>query len=143
VEIMSSKTEPQLQPDGDLLLRTMAMPADTNANGDIFGGWIMSQMDIGGGILAKEIAVGRVVTVAVDGMTFHRSVKVGHVVCCYGKCTRIGNTSLSINLEVWVKPVLAESSEDRYLVTEGLFTYVAVDQEGKPRSIDRPKDEGV
>jgi acyl-CoA thioesterase YciA len=76
-------------------------------------------------------------------MTFHRSVKVGHVVCCYGKCTRIGNTSLSIKLEVWVKPVLAESSEDRYCVTEGLFTYVAVDQEGKPISIGRTKGGGV
>ncbi|MBT4863715.1 MAG: acyl-CoA thioester hydrolase YciA [Planctomycetaceae bacterium] len=128
---------PQRQPDGDLLLRTLAMPADTNANGDIFGGWIMAQMDIGGGILSKEIAAGRVVTIAVEGMTFHRPVKVGNVVCCYGKCTRIGNTSLSIKLEVWVKPVLEDSQEDRYCVTEALFTYVAIDQQGKPRRIER------
>ena len=102
-------SDPQRQPDGNLLLRTLAMPADTNANGDIFGGWIMAQMDIGGGILSKEIAAGRVVTVAVEGMTFHRPVKVGNVVCCYGQCTRIGRTSLSIKLEVWVKPVLEDS----------------------------------
>lgn len=123
------------EPDGDLLLRTMAMPADTNANGDIFGGWIMSQMDIGGGILAKEIARGRVVTVAVEGMTFHQPVKVGHVVCCYGVCKRIGNTSLTIQLEVWVKPVLADSKSDRYCVTEALFTYVAIDSDGRPRPV--------
>jgi acyl-CoA thioesterase YciA len=130
-------SDPQRQPDGDLLLRTLAMPADTNANGDIFGGWIMAQMDIGGGILSKEIAAGRVVTVAVEAMTFHRPVKVGNVVCCYGQCTRIGNTSLSIQLEVWVKPVLEDSQEDRYCVTEALFTYVAIDQQGKPRVIER------
>jgi acyl-CoA thioesterase YciA len=111
------------------------MPADTNANGDIFGGWIMSQMDIGGGILAKEIAGGRVVTVAVEGMTFHQPVKVGHVVCCYGVCNRIGNTSLSIKLEVWVKPVMDDSQSDRYCVTEAVFTYVAIDSEGRPRPV--------
>lgn len=93
------------EPHGDLVLRTAAMPANTNANGDIFGGSIMSQMDIGGAILAKEIAQGRVVTVAVDGMTFHHPVSVGHVVCCYGKCVRLGTTSITIKLEVWVKPV--------------------------------------
>jgi acyl-CoA thioesterase YciA len=130
-------SDPQRQPDGNLLLRTLAMPADTNANGDIFGGWIMAQMDIGGGILSKEIAAGRVVTVAVEGMTFHRPVKVGNVVCCYGQCTRIGRTSLSIKLEVWVKPVLEDSQEDRYCVTEAMFTYVAIDQQGKPRVIER------
>ncbi len=85
-------------PDGDLLLRTLAMPADTNAHGVIFGGWIMSQMDIGGGILAKEIAGGRVVTVAVEAMSFHRPVKVGQVVCCYGRCIKVGNTSMTIKL---------------------------------------------
>jgi acyl-CoA thioesterase YciA len=133
-------SDPQREPNGDLLLRTLAMPADTNANGDIFGGWIMSQMDIGGGILSKEIAAGRVVTVAVEGMTFHRPVKVGNVVCCYGKCTRIGNTSLSIKLEVWVKPVLEDSHEDRYCVTEAMFTYVAINEHGKPRVIQRVKE---
>ena len=130
-------TDAQREPDGDLLLRTVAMPADTNANGDIFGGWIMSQMDIGGGILAKEISKGRVVTVNVDGITFHKPVNVGHVVCCYGKCTKIGNSSLTIKLEVWVKPVLYKLADDRYRVTEAVFTYVAVDQQGKSRKIER------
>jgi acyl-CoA thioesterase YciA len=123
-------------PDGDLLLRTLAMPADTNANGDIFGGWIMSQMDIGGGILAKEIATGRIVTVAVEAMTFHHPVKVGQVVCCYGKCTRIGRTSMTIKLEVWVRPVLSDSKDDRYRVTDGIFTFVAIDENGKPRPVN-------
>lgn len=81
-------------PNGELVLRTLAMPADTNANGDIFGGWLMSQMDIGGAIQAKEIAQGRVVTVRVDGMTFLKPVAVGDVVCCYARCIKTG-TALS------------------------------------------------
>ena len=133
----------QREPNGDLVLRTLAMPSDTNPNGDIFGGWIMSQMDIGGGILAKEIAAGRVVTVAVDGMTFHRPVKVGDVVCCYGKCIRIGNTSIAVKLEIWVKSVLSDPLNDRFCVTEALFTYVAIDQRGKPRTIERTKENRV
>lgn len=111
------------------------MPADTNPNGDIFGGWIMSQMDKAGGILSKEIAAGRVVTVAVDGMSFHHPVEVGHVVCCYGKCIRIGTTSMTIKLEVWVRPVLPDPDNERYCVTEATFTYVAIDEEGKPRPV--------
>ena len=130
-------TDTQKEPEGKLLLRTVAMPADTNANGDIFGGWIMSQMDMGGGILAKEIASGRVVTVTVDAMTFYKPVKVGHVVCCYGKCVNIGNSSMSIKLEIWVKPILSELSSDRYCVTEGVFKYVAINENGKPRKIQR------
>lgn len=92
-------------PHGELVLRTLAMPADTNANGDIFGGWLMSQMDIGGAILAKEIAEGRVVTVRVDGMTFLKPVAVGDVVCCYARCVRTGRSSMTVNVEVWVKKV--------------------------------------
>ena len=123
------------EPDGEMLLRTLAMPADTNPNGDIFGGWIMSQMDIGGGILAKEIASGRIVTVAVDGMAFHHPVQVGDVVCCYGKCTRVGTTSMTIKLEVWVKPVLRETQLVRYCDTEAVFTYVAIYENGAPRKV--------
>ena len=130
-------TNEQRNPEGDLLLRTLAMPADTNANGDIFGGWIMSQMDIGGGILAKEIAKGRVVTVNVDGITFYKPINVGHVVCCYGKCTKIGNSSIVLKLEIWVKPVLNEKTAERYCVTEAVFTYVAIDQDGKSRKIKK------
>ena len=83
----------QKSPQGEVVLRTLAMPADTNANGDIFGGWLMSQMDIGGAILAKEIAEGRVVTVRVDGMTFLKPVAVGDVVCCYARCIRTGSST--------------------------------------------------
>ena len=117
-------------PQGDLVLRTLAMPADTNANGDIVGGWLMSQMDIGGAILAKEIAHGRVVTVRVEGMTFLRPVAVGDVVCCYARCVQKGTTSVSINIEVWVKKVASEPIGQRYKATEALFKYVAVDPEG-------------
>lgn len=100
---MSDKGQKHALPVGELLLRTLAMPADTNPNGDIFGGWIMSQMDIAGGIFAKDLARSRVVTVAADSITFFRPVHVGDVVCCYGKVLRTGTTSVTINLEVWVK----------------------------------------
>lgn len=122
-------------PQGELVLRTLAMPADTNANGDIFGGWLMSQMDIGGAIQAKEIAHGRVVTVRVEGMSFLRPVAVGDVVCCYARCVKRGTTSISINIEVWVKKVASEPIGQRYKATEALFIYVAVDKDGKPRPI--------
>ncbi|MGU3412328.1 acyl-CoA thioester hydrolase YciA [Enterobacteriaceae bacterium C23F] len=132
---MSNSSE---APVGDLVLRTLAMPADTNANGDIFGGWIMSQMDLGGAIMAKEIAQGRVVTVRVDGMTFLRPVAVGDVVCCYARCTKRGTSSITVNIEVWVKKVSSEPIGQRYKATEALFIYVAVDSEGKPRPFPKP-----
>ena len=87
------------QSKGVLLLRTLAMPSDTNANGDIFGGWIMSQMDMGGAILAKEIAHGRVVTVAVESMNFIKPIAIGDVVCCYGQCLSVGRSSIKIKGE--------------------------------------------
>lgn len=124
------------QPDGTLILRTLAMPSDTNANGDIFGGWIMSQMDMGGAILAKEIAHGRVVTVSVDSITFLRPVSVGDVVCCYGRCTKVGRTSIQVKVEVWIKKIV-EGTRDRFCVTEALFTFVAVDKNGRPRPVPR------
>ncbi|NBI13376.1 acyl-CoA thioester hydrolase YciA [[Haemophilus] felis] len=125
------------QPQGSLLLRTLAMPSDTNANGDIFGGWIMSQMDMGGAILAKEIALGRVVTVAVDSMTFIRPISVGDVVCCYGRCLGVGRSSVKIQVEVWVKRVANEPLSERYCVTQAVFTFVAIDKAGKSRAIPR------
>ena len=130
-------TDPGAQSHGNLLLRTLAMPADTNPNGDIFGGWIVSQMDIAGGILAKENAQGRVVTVAVDRIQFIRPVKVGDVVCCYGQVECIGTTSITIKLEVWVNPVLREEERDsaRFRVTEATFTYVAIDKHGNKRPV--------
>ncbi|RJX70164.1 acyl-CoA thioester hydrolase YciA [Vibrio sinensis] len=122
-------------PKGQLLLRTLAMPADTNANGDIFGGWIMSQLDLAGGILAKEISCGRIVTVSVSSIEFKKPVSVGDVVCCYGECTKIGRTSMSINLEVWIKPIKEDGLKDRFMVCHATFNYVAIDGNGRPRPI--------
>lgn len=125
------------EPTGELLLRTLAMPADTNPNGDIFGGWIISQMDIAGSILAKETAQGRTVTVAVDSIQFHKPVKVGDVVCCYGEISKIGTTSITIRLEVWINPVLRqhEVRGQRFKVTQATFTYVAIDEQGRKRPV--------
>ncbi|MGW8195597.1 MAG: acyl-CoA thioester hydrolase YciA [Desulforhopalus sp.] len=128
-----------VHPKGKQILRTLAMPADTNPHGDIFGGWIMSQMDIAGGILAREVTCSRVVTVAVDTITFIKPVHVGDVVCCYGEVVKIGNTSITIDLEVWVKPSLDQPTEEdvRFQVTEAAFTYVSVDKDGKKQPINR------
>lgn len=126
-------------PQGEMVLRTLAMPADTNANGDIFGGWLMSQMDMGGAILAKEIAGGRVVTVRVDGMTFLKPVAIGDVVTCHARCIRTGSSSITINVEVWIKKVSSEPIGQRYCTTEAVFIYVAVDAEGKSRSLPAGK----
>ncbi|HBQ79694.1 MAG TPA: acyl-CoA thioester hydrolase YciA, partial [Erwinia persicina] len=119
-------SEEQRTPQGEMVLRTLAMPADTNANGDIFGGWLMSQMDMGGAILAKEIAEGRVVTVRADGMTFLKPVAVGDVVTCHARCIRTGTSSITINIEVWIKKVSSEPIGQRYCTTEAVFIYVAV-----------------
>jgi acyl-CoA thioesterase YciA len=127
------------QPDGLLVLRTLAMPKDANPNRDIFGGWILSQMDIGGGLMAKEVSHSRAVTVTIDKMTFVRPVHVGDTICVYAKVLRIGNTSMDIRLEVWAKNLMEEFEEQRHLVTEGVFRYVSIDEEGKPRRIpDNP-----
>ncbi|MGD8162606.1 acyl-CoA thioester hydrolase YciA [Pantoea sp. FN0307] len=127
------------KPQGEMVLRTLAMPADTNANGDIFGGWLMSQMDIGGAILAKELAEGRVVTVRVDGMTFLKPVAVGDVVSCYARCIRTGSSSMTINVEVWIKKVSSEPLGQFYCTTEAIFIYVAVDEQGKSRPLPAGK----
>ena len=132
-------SEQQRLPQGEMVLRTLAMPADTNANGDIFGGWLMSQMDMGGAILAKEIAEGRVVTVRADGMTFLKPVAVGDVVSCHARCIKTGTSSITINIEVWIKKVSSEPIGQRYCTTEAVFIYVAVDPEGKPRPLPGDK----
>ncbi|MBN1085695.1 acyl-CoA thioester hydrolase YciA [Erwinia aphidicola] len=132
-------SEQQRLPQGEMVLRTLAMPADTNANGDIFGGWLMSQMDMGGAILAKEIAEGRVVTVRADGMTFLKPVAVGDVVTCHARCIKTGTSSITINIEVWIKKVSSEPIGQRYCTTEAVFIYVAVDPEGKPRPLPADK----
>ncbi|WP_244484205.1 MULTISPECIES: acyl-CoA thioesterase [unclassified Devosia] len=120
------------EPLGQLTIRTMAMPADTNAAGDIFGGWVMSQMDIAGAIAAVERVKGRVVTVAVEAMTFIAPVKVGDVLCVYTSIERIGNTSITIALEAWVR---RNRLDDRKKVTEGRFVYVSLDDNGQKRPI--------
>ena len=117
-----------------ILTKTVAMPADTNTNGDIFGGWLLSQMDVAGGILASKIAEGRVATVAIEGMNFLLPVKVGDTVTCYGKLEKAGKTSISILLRVttesWKNSNLKE-------VTKGKFIYVAIDSAGKPRQLPK------
>ncbi len=116
----------------DVSLRTLAMPANANPSGDIFGGWIMSQMDIAGGIHAYEVAQGRVATIAVDAMTFHLPVYVGDVVSCYCSTVKIGTTSIAVLVETWVT---RRSSGEIEKVTEGRFTFVAIDQTGRPRPV--------
>ena len=123
------------EPLGQLTIRTLAMPADTNAAGDIFGGWVMSQMDIAGAIAAVERVKGRVVTVAVEAMTFIAPVKVGDVLCIYTTIERIGRTSITIGLEAWVR---RQQLDDRKKVTEGRFVYVSLDDNGQKRVI--PQD---
>lgn len=113
-------------------IRTIAMPADTNPNGDIFGGWLMSQMDLAAGNLAARIARGRTATVAVDAMTFHRPVKVGDEVSVYADLESIGRTSIRMHVQAWRR---ARADEHRDLVTEARFTFVALDDAGRPRPV--------
>ncbi|MFE1602919.1 acyl-CoA thioester hydrolase YciA [Methylobacterium sp. ID0610] len=120
------------QPSGDLTVRTIAMPADTNANGDIFGGWVMSQMDQAGGIAGVERAQGRVVTVAVEGMNFIRPVRVGDVLCVYTQVIQVGRTSMRIAIEAWARRFRTRHREK---VTQATFTFVAIDDEGRPRPV--------
>jgi acyl-CoA thioesterase YciA len=119
-------------PRGALTLRTLAMPADVNVNGDIFGGWVLSQMDIAAGIVAGERAQGRVATVAIEAMKFIRPVKVGDVLCIYADVERVGRSSMGIALEAWV---LRGRIGAREKVTEGTFTFVAIDEAGQPRPV--------
>lgn len=118
---------------GDLTIKTLAMPADTNPNGDIFGGWLVSQMDLAGGVLAKILSQGRIVTVAINNITFIHPVKVGDLVSCYVKKTRQGRTSINVEIEVWT-----ENFRDavNHKVAHGEFVYVAIDDKGKPRPIE-------
>lgn len=125
----------QGEPRGDLAIRVLAMPAEANPSGDIFGGWLMSQMDMAGGTTARLKAKGRVATVAVTGMTFHRPVHVGDIVCCYADVQRIGNTSITVLVEAWV--LRGSDAGKRLKVTDGVFTFVALDENGNPRPVPR------
>ncbi len=122
------------QPRGDLTLQTIAMPKDTNANGDIFGGWLLSQMDLGSAILAQRIAQGRVTTVAISEMAFLRSVPVGAIASCYCELVKVGRSSMTINVEVWIN---IESTNEPAKVTEGEFVFVAIDDDGKTRVVPK------
>lgn len=122
-------------PAGELSIRTVAMPADTNPSGDIFGGWLMSQMDIAGGVHAGRAAKGRVATVAVEAMTFHQPVLVGDELSCYSELVRVGRTSLTLRVTAYVRRAREEHRHVK--VTEGTFTYVAIDEQRRPRPVPR------
>ena len=119
-------------PHGDLALQTVAMPKDTNASGDIFGGWLLSQMDIAGLITAMDVARGRAATVAINGMAFLTPVHVGAVVSCYCDVLEIGRSSIRIVVEVWIN---SQHDGEPIKVTEGEFVYVAIDENGRTRAI--------
>ena len=121
-------------PTGELAIQTLAMPADTNSGGDIFGGWLVSQMDLAAGIMAKRLARCRVVTIAIHSMTFLKPVQVGHLVSCYVRLVKMGRTSMTIAVEVWTENLDAEKKTK---VTEGTFVFVAIDEHGKSREISK------
>ena len=133
---MSDPTRPS---EDQPLIRTIAMPADINPNGDIFGGWLMAQMDLAGGNAAMRRARGRCATVAVDGMVFHQPVFVGDEVSLYGHILRIGRTSITIRVEAWRR---SRTDEAEQKVTEGTFTFVAIDENGKPRLVPPAQPSG-
>lgn len=118
------------EPRGQLASRVLAMPSDTNPRGDIFGGWIMSLMDMAGKMSATTVAGGRVVTVAVDRIVFREPVNVGDVVCCYTELLRTGRSSITLSIEVWA---MRQGRGSRVRVTDAVFTFVAVDEKGRPR----------
>ena len=121
------------KPTGELALQTVAMPADTNPSGDIFGGWLMSQMDLAGSITASRRAGGRVATVAVDAMAFMTPVRVGAVVSCYTEILDVGRSSIRVRVEVWITSL---HQDEPAKVTEGEFVFVAIDGNGRTRVVD-------
>lgn len=133
--------EAESPPAGEVAIRIIAMPSDANPSGDIFGGWIMSMMDMAGGTTAYHRAKGRVATVAVDKIEFHRPVAVGDEVSCYTEVVRVGRTSIAVRVDVWAR---SDRGGTPTRVTEGVFTFVAVDPEGRPRPVDRQQgDKGA
>lgn len=126
---------PESAPTTEPVLRTIAMPADANPDGDIFGGWVLSQMDLAGGTLARQRAKGRVATVAVNAMTFLLPVQVGDDVSCYARIAKVGKTSLTVNIEAWAQ---RRDGGAKIKVTEGVFVYVAIGEDRKPRTVPAP-----
>ena len=129
---MTATARQQTEPQGALTIRTLAMPADTNAAGDIFGGWVMAQMDLACGISAAERAKGRVVTVAVEKMVFAKPMKIGDTLCVYTHITRVGRTSMTLKVEAWAQRYLSDLMEK---VTDADFIMVALDKEGRPTPV--------
>ncbi len=125
-----TKNSGKEHPKGIVTIQTLAMPADTNVYGDIFGGWLVSQMDLAGGLLAKHTSRGRAVTIAIESMEFRHPVHVGDVVSCYVTLIKRGKTSMTVAIEVWSNP---HEPQKMLKVTKGTFIYVAIDDEGKPR----------
>jgi acyl-CoA thioesterase YciA len=130
--VAPSVVEPGASERGEPAVRTLAMPADTNPSGDIFGGWVLAQMDLAAGIVAAQRAQGRVATAALDGMSFHKPVYVGDLVSCYAKVIRVGRSSMTVQVDTFV---LRRRAGDEVKVTEGRFTVVAIDEEGRPRPL--------
>ncbi len=126
-------------PEGKIpALRVVPMPADSNHNGDIFGGWIMAQVDVAGGTVASRVARGRVATVSVNSFVFKQPVQIGDVVSFYAEVQRIGNTSITVNVEVYAERGRAETRVVK--VTEAALTFVAIDGEGRPRPVPKADD---
>lgn len=123
-----------IKPQGKITIQTLAMPADTNPNGDIFGGWIVSQMDLAAGVLAKEVSEGRAVTVSIHSMSFLKPVQVGSLVSCYVQLIKVGRTSMTIGVEVWTETL---STREQIKVTEGTFIFVAIDDQGRTREVPK------
>jgi acyl-CoA thioesterase YciA len=136
IKITSLKKDDSVQiqdnPTGKLVIQIVAMPADTNANGDIFGGWLVSKMDMGAGIAARQYANCRVVTVAIDSLVFIRPVNVGDIVCCYADLIKVGNTSMRFKMEVWTISIDGIPKKS----AEGIFTFVATNNEGRPQPVN-------
>jgi len=131
----SKRVRPRSEPS----LRTLAMPADANPSGDIFGGWVLAQMDLAGSLPAVRRAQGRIVTVAVEAMRFHQPVFIGDLVTCYSEITQVGRTSMRVHIETWVN---RHRDGEEELVTEGDYVFVAVDEKGRPRPVPPEKEEG-
>ena len=132
-------TETERPPDVEPALRTLAMPADANPNGDIFGGWVLAQMDLAGGVAAARRAGGRTVTVAVEAMRFHAPIAVGDLVTCYARVVKSGRTSITVDIQTWAR---RRRGPVEVRVTEGTFIYVAIDDDGRPRPLpdEAPED---
>ena len=133
--VNKSDLDETLAPVGDRAIAVVAMPADTNPSGDIFGGWILSQMDIAGGVAASQLANGRTATIGVKEMEFHKPVSVGDLVSCYTQLQNIGTSSITIKIEAWITNRYNPNSLVK--VTEGVFTYVAIDENRKPRPVKK------